>query len=573
VGLDALLSLMAANGLRFLKSSGAGAINGPDGLIAANDVALIKINCQWDQRGGTNTDLLRGLIQTIVDHPEGFTGEVIVVDNGQGRGRFTWDNANAEDTGQSAQKVVDSFGSERISTYLWDNIRGTSTQEYDQGSMEDGYILEDKVEASTGMRFSYPKFTTKFGSHISLKKGLWDISAKAFSTGRLKLLNVPVLKSHSGAGVTACIKHYMGVVSQSMVDNHPFIWNGGLAAEMVHIRFPTLNILDATYVNPHPMESGNSGPGTAYSQAVKTNQLFAGLDPIALDYYASKNVLLPAAQSLGYSSYSSLDPDTPNGTFHNYLAKSMEVLSAAGLQATMSPSQIIVHAKAFTYGPLSVSSLISTLLNAPANSVHFILPDYRGPYHTHASKCSRVNPAELSDFSAAGYVLGLLSNPQNQLLDTNPSISQAVCGNPVGLNGTIVALAGPGVNEVVHYYEQVAQISPVYFLWDGVRNNFVVRETGQKHTVPNGVQNTVAGDDLFLLESFVDMQGRDVYLLYGFSWQGTLAAAIFLNTYVSSHLTEFANSWYIYEWKDASSGSSRNNFPDQNDQFTLVATG
>jgi len=50
-----------------------GAGGGPDGIIAANDVVVIKINYQWDQRGGTNTDLLRGLIRSLIDHPDGFT--------------------------------------------------------------------------------------------------------------------------------------------------------------------------------------------------------------------------------------------------------------------------------------------------------------------------------------------------------------------------------------------------------------------------------------------------------------------------------------------------------------------
>ena len=42
------------------------------GLIAKDDVVIIKVNSQWDERGGTNTDLVKALIQAIVDHPDGF---------------------------------------------------------------------------------------------------------------------------------------------------------------------------------------------------------------------------------------------------------------------------------------------------------------------------------------------------------------------------------------------------------------------------------------------------------------------------------------------------------------------
>ena len=128
------------------------------------------------------------------------------------------------------------------------------------------------------------------------------------------------------------------------------------------------------------------------------------------------------------------------------------------------------------------------------------------------------------------------------------------CGNPVGLDGTVVTLAGPGVNTVVYYYEQISSTAPVYFLWDGVRNNFVVPSTGARYTVPNAGKTTTSGDELFLLESLVEGQGRHVCIIYGFSWQGTLAAATFLNTYVRSHLSEFTNNRYIYESKDASTG-------------------
>jgi len=133
--------------------------------------------------------------------------------------------------------------------------------------------------------------------------------------------------------------------------------------------------------------------------------------------------------------------------------------------------------------------------------------------------------------------------------------------------------AGPGVNTLAYYYEQISSTAPVYFLWDGARNNFVVRSTGVRYTVPNSGKMTTAGDDLFVLEGFVDGQGRHVYIVYGFSWQGTLAAATFLNTYVRFHLSDFTNSWYIYEWKDASTGPSANSFPDSGDQYNPLATG
>ena len=170
----------------------------------------------------------------------------------------------------------------------------------------------------------------------------------------------------------------------------------------------------------------------------------------------------------------------------------------------------------------AVGDVASSIMGASAGSVWFVLPDYRGPYHTPAAKCGGAVPAELSDYSAGGYVLGLLSNPQNQILDTSSSMSQISCGNPTGSSGTIVTLAGRAVNEAVNYYENVEKTSPVYYANIQGVGYFVVRATGQRFLI-----NAAPGSDYFLIEAFTDSRGRMVFMLYGYSWQGTLAAGEF----------------------------------------------
>ena len=203
-----LINLMGSNGLLFYKSDTSGENQGPNGLIANNDVILIKINEEWPYRGGTNTDILKELIQTLVDHPEGFVGEIVVADNGQWQGSMDWQQSNAEDVSQSTQDVVNVFSKDfAVSTYTWIPIRGTRVDEYSEGDLTDGYVLYDYPDPETGIYVSYPKFRTQFGTYISFKKGVWN------GTGyeeRLKVINVPVLKSHSSYGVTAALKHYMG---------------------------------------------------------------------------------------------------------------------------------------------------------------------------------------------------------------------------------------------------------------------------------------------------------------------------------------------------------------------------
>ena len=171
-GIADLISLMSVNGLRFYRTDDSGLGRGPNGLFEAGDVVLIKVNCQWDQRGGTNTDLVKALIRAIVAHPDGFTGEIIVADNGQAQfgarrqgGSLDWSDNNAEVHTQSIQDVVDEFASEHaVSTYLWDTITLKRVDEYDQEDMKDGYIVAASTDSPSGMAASYPKFATPYGT-------------------------------------------------------------------------------------------------------------------------------------------------------------------------------------------------------------------------------------------------------------------------------------------------------------------------------------------------------------------------------------------------------------------------
>ena len=93
--------------------------------------------------------------------------------------------------------------------------------------------------------------------------------------------NVPVLKHHSGALMTACMKNLMGVV-----------WDRGFyhrndlhqtIADFLTLRPPTLNILDAY----HPMV--RNGPrGISVEDLVEMRTLLASTDIVAIDAAAAK---------------------------------------------------------------------------------------------------------------------------------------------------------------------------------------------------------------------------------------------------------------------------------------------
>ncbi len=361
-----LINLMSLNDLFFYKSSVVGEIQGPKGLIACDDVVLLKINSQWDERGGTNTDLLNELILAIVDHPDGFIGEIIVADNGQGFGSMDYTKNNAENNSQSTQVVVDMFLSMyNISTYSWDDIRSKSVEEYSEGDMTDGYIVYDTADPETGIYVSYPKFKTEFGTAISFKHGIWN------GTGyekRLKVINLPVLKSHSNYGVTASVKNYMGVQTEvlngGLANGHRTIATGGMGTLMLECGLPTLNIIDAIWVNANPSPDLYCGPSTSYWMATRVNILIAGLDPVALDYWAAKYVLVPTASSIGYDDTQSLQPDkTVRGrleeAFGVWLELTKDEMLRSGCNVTSDENRMNVVTNSTSSSSSSSSSPIS----------------------------------------------------------------------------------------------------------------------------------------------------------------------------------------------------------------------
>jgi uncharacterized protein (DUF362 family) len=336
-GFQRLIELMGKQGVEFY------------GLVPSDSTVILKVNSQWNERGGTNTDLVKAIVDAIVSHPDGFTGEVVIADNGQAQygstrhgGSLDYEVNNAEDRAQSNRVVAESFPGHRVSTYLWDEITSNEVEEYSEGDDVDGYVIEDKPDPVTGIRVSYPKFKTTHGTQISFKEGVWDPEASAYDPGKLKLINVPVLKAHFIYGVTGCVKHYMGVVSDKLQGGgaHRSVKTGGMGAEIARTRGPDLNVLDAIWVNSTP----GKGPRSNYDEATRLNIIMVGTDPCALDAWATRNVLMQAARLQGHRDLSKFDPENDDPESHGrWLRLSAEVLRKAGHRAVLDEERMNVY--------------------------------------------------------------------------------------------------------------------------------------------------------------------------------------------------------------------------------------
>ncbi|MDQ1280746.1 MAG: hypothetical protein QG670_2009 [Thermoproteota archaeon] len=289
-GVDVLLNLMGSHGVKLHKTEKEGDVSGRNGLIDKSDLVLIKVNAQWKYRGCTNSDVVRGLIQRILEHPDGFDGEVVLFENGQSGGsmdcKSTWGgrypdrgiHANAEDEHHSFSYLVDEvFKDKRVSKYLLDPIREKFITKDDHTS--DGYRKLFNI--------SYPCFTTTKGNRVELKEGVWN--GRDYDEN-LKLITIPVLKHHNGCGITGALKISYGILSMSDGKSGERHYDklGQHCGEMItKVRTPTINILDCIWV------SQDSLAGYPPQSTTRPNQLLASIDPVALDYWAAKHVLYP----------------------------------------------------------------------------------------------------------------------------------------------------------------------------------------------------------------------------------------------------------------------------------------
>ncbi|UCB53299.1 MAG: VCBS repeat-containing protein [Candidatus Zixiibacteriota bacterium] len=309
----------------------------PSGVVGSDNVVIIKGNFQWTTRNTTSTDRIKGVIWQILNHPDGFSGEILVCDNVQdiGTGINQQDN-NSEDTAQSIPDVVNTFYAKGYPAYYldWSYIWDAVASEYSEGDYDDGYVYE------TATMISYPKFLSPSNNYyISTRYGVWDSLSAQYDSARLCIIDFPVLKEHMMAGSTIAVKNWIGLLTTAYANERYGSWNNmhyvyfwgdyALVARVMEAVYPRLVFVDAAWTSTY-------NANDPY-WVEETDMLVASTDPVAASYYAAKYILTPIAR---YPSYTSPD----YGRYATTLTRwTIYLADSAGFACTMDSSEMSVY--------------------------------------------------------------------------------------------------------------------------------------------------------------------------------------------------------------------------------------
>lgn len=348
-------------------------LGGIDKLIGNEDIVVLKPNAQWWNQGMTNTDAMRAFVEAILNKPD-FRGEIIIAENQQyanpnSRG-WTTEERNGRFNLNELVEYFQDAGYENVTKYHWqcagpnpNPLQGdaSSAARIVKGPGEgDGYVWRDDIIYTSPLgrkcMMTYPIFTSSFsGVTLDFKNGAWKNGE--YIGNKVKFINFSALNHHSAyCGVTASIKNYMGIVdmtcgfqgvapkgywnthyigirldrSYSFVKYLPwrikkefnsfYRWKyfyhtgGALGIFMNKIRMADLNIITADWV------------GYASRTDVKLSgypkTLLASMDPVALDYFASNQILAPLTKSKKTNDkwlVNVNDASNKNGPFYKFL--------------------------------------------------------------------------------------------------------------------------------------------------------------------------------------------------------------------------------------------------------------
>ena len=188
---------------------------------------------------------------------------------------------------------------------------------------------------------------------------------------------------------------------------------------------------------------------------------------------------------------------------------------------------------------------IMNLFNAPSGDVYFMYPEN--------------NPSDQIAYDA---VMNMCKNrPQMEnyykMGDLYVDADGCPRSNVIKRGKYMVFIGGPFSQACVNYYETTLQAPCKLqyngtYIWWKTSNGTVLEDTVMTVSELDGHH------DMFMLEYFVDNDGRGVFVCYGYGWRGTWIATEYLYKVILPDITRYTKSFYIFKWVD----KDNDTFPD-----------
>jgi uncharacterized protein (DUF362 family) len=308
-------------------------MGGIETIIGRHDIVVLKPNCQWWNQGTTNVSAMRKFIELILDIP-GFDGEIIVAENHQKyvADEFGWTYPNVINGDPDAinlNALIELFhdrGYPNVTKCHWINEENQGGNVVAGPLFGDGYVRTNIKYTYDGREtiMTYPIFTSAYsGTRLDFRYGVW--SRGRYTDTPFKFVNFAVLNDH-WLGVTSSVKNHLGVVELPGRDDGMFpegyynfhsignegrqAMGGAIGAFLQTIRQPDLNIVTAEWVG--------WGNRVDPARAAQARTILASTDPVALDFWGAKYVLLPHTPD-DYPKKHYHDPERTDREFYKYL--------------------------------------------------------------------------------------------------------------------------------------------------------------------------------------------------------------------------------------------------------------
>jgi len=294
-------------------------------FVDHDDVVVLKPNGQWPRQGYTHTECMKALIDLVLARPGGFGGEVIVIEHVHRApaealtGAYCW-NISAGSNRQNNWPDMSYFelmsdyhdnGAPQVTAIPLYEVADSPEWSLATGpgnvpAGQHAWVRTTYTTNCTGetVRLSHPILRSAHsGKLIDLRNGIWH--GGRYTGQQVKLIFLPTLNNHGSfnvedyAGPTSAVKCHLGIVEFAGAtgvnlhnigygNGHPEAVGESVAHLITEVLSPAFYMTCAEYTGHR---------GRTATDAAHTRTVGLCTDPVTLDYWMCKYVMLPAAPS------------------------------------------------------------------------------------------------------------------------------------------------------------------------------------------------------------------------------------------------------------------------------------